>query len=291
MRRLLLVCLLLTACGTSTATDRPVVVATTTQLGDFVRAVAGDRVAVHQILEPNTDPHEYEPRPRDVRTAQGAKLVFASGNGLDDWIGDVASKAVTIAPEHLERRIDDDPHWWHDPRNAQAAVLTIRDALAKAFPDDTAGFDARAERYLAALRALDAGIAKCMSAVPPAQRKLVTSHDAFGYFTARYGITVVGAIIPSLSTRAQPSAGQIAQLADQVRREHVRAIFPESSLNPKLAQALARETGARADYELYGDTLGPEGSTGATYLTMEAANADAMVRGFTGGARGCAPRG
>src|ERR1700754_3997560 len=102
MRRLLLVCLLLTACGTSTATDRPVVVATTTQLGDFVRAVAGDRVAVHQLLQPNTAPHEYEPRPRDVRTAQGAKLVFASGNGLDDWIGDVAAgNVLTIAPEHL----------------------------------------------------------------------------------------------------------------------------------------------------------------------------------------------
>jgi len=90
---------------------------------------------------------------------------------------------------------------------------------------------------------------------------------------------------------AEHIPSHVAQLADQVRREHVRAIFPESSLNPKLAQALARETGARADYELYGDTLGPEGSTGATYLTMEAANADAMVRGFTGGARGCAPRG
>jgi zinc/manganese transport system substrate-binding protein len=98
---------------------------------------------------------------------------------------------------------------------------------------------------------------------------------------------VVGAVIPSQTTQAQASAGDVARLARLIRREHVRAVFPESSLNPRLAQALARETGARSDLRLYGDTLGPRGSTGATYLGMERANADAMVRGFTGGARGC----
>ena len=117
------------------------------------------------------------------------------------------------------------------------------------------------------------------------ERKLVTSHDAFGYFARRYGITVVGAVIPSQSTQAQPSAGQIAELAALVRREHVKAVFPESSMNPKLAEAIAAQTGARADYTLYGDTLGPAGSNGDTYLQMERANADAMVEGFTGGAQ------
>ena len=101
------------------------------------------------------------------------------------------------------------------------------------------------------------------------------------------GIHVVGAVIPSQTTQAQPSAGDVARLARVIRREHVRAVFPESSLSPRLAQALARETGARSNYELYGDTLGPKGSAGATYLGMEEANADAMVRGFTGGAHGC----
>src|SRR5262249_33917072 len=135
---------------------------------------------------------------------------------------------------------------------------------------------------------LDAGIAACMRRVPAAQRKLVTDHDAFGSFARRYGIEVVGTVIPSQTTQAQPSAGDLAQLVRTIRREHVHAVFPESSVNAKLAQAIARETGASADATLYGDTLGPAGSPGATYLGMERHNADAMVRGFTGGRQGCA---
>jgi ABC-type Zn uptake system ZnuABC Zn-binding protein ZnuA len=127
--------------------------------------------------------------------------------------------------------------------------------------------------------------------VPPAERKLVTDHDAFGYFTGRYDIRVVGAVIPSQTTQAQPSAGDTAELADTIEREGVRAIFPEESLNAKLAEALADQTGVTAEYVLYGDTLGPGDSPGATYLQMERFNADAMVRGFTGGERGCTIRG
>jgi zinc/manganese transport system substrate-binding protein len=128
-----------------------------------------------------------------------------------------------------------------------------------------------------------------MNAVPAARRKLVTDHDAFGYFADHYGIEVVGAVIPSQTTQAQPSAKDLAALAKLIEREQVKAIFPESSLSPKVAEAIASQTGASADYTLYGDTLGPAGSSGATYLTMEAANANAMVRGFTGGRRGCQP--
>jgi ABC-type Zn uptake system ZnuABC Zn-binding protein ZnuA len=126
-----------------------------------------------------------------------------------------------------------------------------------------------------------------MAQVPRSQRKLVTDHDAFDYFAARYGIQVVGAVIPSQSTHAEPSAGETAKLIDLVRREHVKAVFPETSMNSKLAEAVARATGARSDLTLYGDTLGPDGSPAATYIGMERANADAMVRGFTGGRRGC----
>ena len=125
--------------------------------------------------------------------------------------------------------------------------------------------------------------------LPAARRKLVTDHDAFGYFAGRYGIEVVGAVIPSQTTQAQPSAKDLSALAKLIEREHVEAIFPESSLSPKVAEAIADQTGASADYSLYGDTLGPDGSSGATYLRMEAANANAMVRGFTDGGRGCRP--
>ena len=315
--------LLVAACGgedeggapaRSAAAERPVVVATTTQLGDIVRQVAGDAADVHQVLQANTDPHEYEPRPDDVKAVAGAKVVFESGNELDHWMEELVEQAggspveVAIAPDHTPHKVEGehheegeeggdehggeesefDPHWWHDPRNVEAATGVIEAELAKAAPANAATYKANAAAYVKKVQTLDQGIETCMGSVPAAERKLVTSHDAFGYFTARYGVTVVGAAIPSQSTEAQPSAGEIAKLAAVVRREGVKAVFPESSINPQLAETLARQTGAKADYVLYGDSLGPEGSPGATYLGMEAANADAMVEGFTGGERGCA---
>jgi ABC-type Zn uptake system ZnuABC Zn-binding protein ZnuA len=290
------------AAGSSSAPGAVDVIVTTTQLGDVVRAVGGDAVNVHQILRPNTDPHNYEPRPNDIEATAGAKLVVTSGDRLDAWMADVvrnAGGAPTVLDAGAGRPVGlpgqssgpdasrFDAHWWHDPRNVEYAVKRIRDALAKADPKATARIDAGATSYLDKLGALDAGIATCMDKVPAAQRKLVTDHDAFNYFAKRYGIAVVGAVIPSQTTQAQPSAGDLAALTATIRREHVKAIFPESSINPKLADAIARETGASSNYTLYGDTLGPADSAGATYLTMEAANADAMVRGFTGDAQRC----
>jgi ABC-type Zn uptake system ZnuABC Zn-binding protein ZnuA len=264
--------------------------------------VGGSAVTVHQILQPNTDPHEYEPRPLDVESTAQADVVFENGDGLDNWMGKVVSQAGghprvvdlgASAPLKLPGQSSGpeasrfDPHWWHDPRNAEAAVLAIRDALAKAAPEHTALFDRNAEAYIAKLKGLDSHIASCFAHVPRGERKLVTDHDAFGYFAKRYGISVVGAVIPSQTTQAQPSAGDTAKLIALVRREHVKAIFPESSINPRLAKTIAKETGASSSYTLYGDTLGPQGSAGATYLGMEAANADAMARGFSGGTTTC----
>src|SRR3954447_21133496 len=277
--------LLLAGCG-STGGGNAVVVATTTQIADWARIVGGDAVSVHQILRPNTDPHEYEPRPSDVQAASGAKVVFESGDGLDRWMDKVVSapggsqKVVDLGAE-VPVKIGDDQHWWHDPRNAEAAVGVISDELSHAVPESSTTFRRNAEAYLTRLRELDRSIAACFSSIPKSERKLVTDHDAFDYFARRYGITVVGAVIPSQTTQSQPSAGETARLIRLVRREHVRAVFPESSLNPRLAEAIARATGASADSTLYGDALGPKTSRGATYLTMEAANADAMARGFT----------
>jgi len=297
--------LLAGGCGGTGADAGPgqvAVVASTTQIGDFARAVGGERAEVVQVLAPNTDPHDYEPRPSDVRATAKADVVLLNGDGLDRWMGDVVEAAggdprvidlgsgvpVRIPGESSGPEASRyDAHWWHDPRNAQAAVAAIRDALTRANPGARAVYARNAAAYLARLRALDHGIAACMGTVPADARKLVTDHDAFDYFARRYAITVVGAVIPSQSTQAQPSAGDVARLTRLIRREGVRAVFPESSINAKLAQAIARQTGATSDHELYGDTLGPRGSRGATYLTMERANADAMVRGFTAGARGC----
>jgi zinc/manganese transport system substrate-binding protein len=288
--------------GGSAGPGQVKVIATTTQIGDFARAVGGDRADVVQLLKPNTDPHDYEPRPSDVRETAGADVVLESGDNLDHWMGDVVKQAggdPTVidlgarAPVKVpgetegEEASKYDPHWWHDPRNAEAAVVAIRDSLSTANPDAKDAYARNADAYLAKLRALDRGIAACLDRVPADQRKLVTDHDAFNYFARRYGIAVVGAVIPSQTTQAQASAKDVAQLSKLIRREGVKAVFPESSINPKLARAIAAQTGATSDLTLYGDTLGPKDSSGSTYLTMEQANADAMARGFTGGAQRC----
>jgi ABC-type Zn uptake system ZnuABC Zn-binding protein ZnuA len=166
-------------------------------------------------------------------------------------------------------------------------VEEIRRNLAEAEPSKAAEFRRNADAYLAELKRLDRGIARCVDSVPAAERKLVTDHDALGYFARRYGITVVGAVIPSQTTQAQPSAKDVSDLVELIEREGANAVFPESGVSPKLAETIARQTGASSDRTLYSDTLGPEDSTGATYLQMEAANADAMVRGFTGDRHGC----
>jgi ABC-type Zn uptake system ZnuABC Zn-binding protein ZnuA/ABC-type Mn2+/Zn2+ transport system permease subunit len=278
------------------------VVATTTQIGDFVREVGGPAVSVDQILQPNTDPHEYEPRPSDVEGAAGASLVFVNGDNLDNWVDQIVSDSGSdaevvdlgaVVPDRLLGETSGgeaskyDPHWWHDPGNVEAAVRQIERSLAASEPAFRAQFARNAGRYLAKLRRLDRGIAKCIDTIPVDRRRLVTDHDAFGYFAHRYGIEVVGAVIPSQTTQAQPSAKDLSALVALIDREHVRAIFPESSLSPKVAEAIAAQTGATSDYTLYGDTLGPTGSGGATYIAMEEANADAMVRGFSGGRHGC----
>jgi zinc/manganese transport system substrate-binding protein len=278
------------------------VVATTTQLGDFARQVGGPKVAVHQILAPNTDPHGYEPRPSDVEATAGADVILLSGDNLDAWMKKVVSDSGSdgevidlgaVAPEKVPGETSGpeasryDPHWWHDPRNAKAPVNAIAAAIGDASAALNGEAAANAKGYDAKLAARDRGIQSCFQRVPATKRKLVTDHDAFNYFAKRYGIQVVGAVIPSQTTQAQASAGDLAKLSKLIDGEGVTAVFPESSLNPKVSQAIARETGATSNYELYGDTLGPKGSAGATYLGMEAANADAMVRGFTGGKQGC----
>jgi ABC-type Zn uptake system ZnuABC Zn-binding protein ZnuA len=319
--------LALAGCGGSDSTSsdgRVDVVATTTQIGDWVSEVGGEAVSVHQILQPNTDPHEYEPRPSDVKAVAEAQLVFANGDELDHWIEEVVADSGsdaelvdlgTVVPVRLpgegeehedgeeghdhdaeaEAEAEDghhhdseyDPHWWHDPTNAEAAVEEIERRLVAADPADAAEIEAGADAYLAELKAMDEKIAACVDSVPAAERKLVTDHDAFGYFPNRYGIEVIGAVIPAQTTEGQPSAKDLSELAEEIEHEGVKAVFPESSVSSSVAEAIARQTGASADYTLYGDTLGPADSDGATYIGMEEANADAVVRGFTGGEHGC----
>jgi ABC-type Zn uptake system ZnuABC Zn-binding protein ZnuA len=268
------------------------VVATTTQAADLARNVGGDRVEVVGLLAPNSDPHEYEVRPRDMQALVDADLVVRSGGDLDDWLQEAIEGSGSEAPVLTlidgVRTTDDDPHWWQDPRNAILAAGEIERSLSEVDRAGAAGYAANAGRYETRLRRLDREVAACIAEVPAAQRKLVTTHDALGYYARRYGIEVVGAVIPSLSTSGQPSAGETAELIKTIRDEDVKAIFAESSVNAKVEEAIARETGATVGKALWADTLGPPGSDGATYADSIASNTRALVDGLTGGERTCA---
>jgi ABC-type Zn uptake system ZnuABC Zn-binding protein ZnuA len=180
-----------------------------------------------------------------------------------------------------------DPHWWQDPRNAIAAVEAIRDELIAIDPGGAAGYRRNAAAYVAELERLDRSIAGCMDEVPAGERLLVTSHDALGYYADRYGIDVIGATIPSLSTQAQPSAGETADLIDLIRSSGVSTIFPEAGVSEQLEEAIASGAGASVGGQLWADTLGPEGSDGATYVAAMESNTAKLVDGFTDGRRSC----
>lgn len=281
--------LALGACGNGDSGVR--VVATTTQVADWADQIKGEGFTVHQLLKPNTDPHEYEPRPDDVEALADADVIFRSGGDLDDWVDEAAADAGSNAEvidlsnglPHLRRSGGElDPHWWHDPRNVTRAVLRMAEGLVRAAPEREAQVAQRTRSYALLVRAADLEVGRCMRSIATAQRQLVTDHDAFGYFADRYGLEVIGTVIPARTTVAQPSAGELARLADTIERERVRAVFPESSVSADVARAIARQTGADSSHVLYADTLGPAGSRAANYVGMLVANADSIVRGLTG---------
>ena len=283
---------LLAGCGSGGGDGRPTVVATTTQAADLARGVAGDRAEVRGILAPNSDPHDYEVRPGDVKALARATLVVRSGGDLDAWLSGAIDSAGADAPvlDMIDRvgPEGEDPHWWQDPRRAQAAVQAIGAALAQADPAGASTYEANARRSARRLRALDTAVRRCIAKIPADGRTLVTTHDALGYYARRYGLRVVGTVIPSLSTQAQASAGDLAELVDTIRRERVKAIFAESSVNASVEDAIAQETGARVGRPLWADTLGPPGSSGETYVESIAANTRALVGGLSGGELTCA---
>ena len=290
---------LVAGCGDDSANDARTLtaIATTTQVADLTRNVGGERVNVRGLVQPRSDPHGYEPRPSDARAVAEADVVFRSGGDLDEWLDDLLGNAGEDVPtvtlldsvRTIEGEGETDPHWWQDPRNAVLAVEAIGDALVEVDPDGREEYERNARVYVDRLRGLDRSIADCIRMVPVYQRKLITTHDAFGYFARRYDIEIVGALIPSLSTQAQPSAKDTIELVEQIEREGAKAIFPESALNPKLEQAVAREAGAEVGDQLWADSLGPQGSDGDTYIKALASDTADLVEGFTGGEVRCTP--
>lgn len=279
--------LLLSACSNTPASDGRVrVVATIAPVGALVQAVAGDAIRLDILVKPGVDPHGYELKATDARAVADADLILRNGLGVDAFLDKALknSKGVVVtitdglplreaSPEKGQKGASKDPHVWHDPRNDIAMVDTIVKALSTAAPDHAATFATNGKAYQERLRATDVEVQAIIETIPAANRKMVTDHDALGYFAARYGIIIVGTVIPSVSTAAEPSAADIAALVQTIRREGVHAIFAESSVAPKVARRVAEETKITIIDDLFGDSLGDKASGADTVEGMLLTNA------------------
>jgi ABC-type Zn uptake system ZnuABC Zn-binding protein ZnuA len=267
------------------------VVATTTQVADLAANVGGDRVRVTGLLKPGIDPHDYEPSPADIDAIAHADLVLENGVGLEAWLGDTIDGSgfdgpVVDTSQGVRLRMvggAPDPHIWQDPGNAERMAANIERGLAAAEPSAAGAFRANLAAYTKDLRALDAEVQRQVDSL--ANRKVVTDHDAFGYYLDRYGLELVGSVIPSFDSSAELSGRDIRDLVAKVRATGVKAIFSETTLPPRAAETIGREAGVKVvtgDDALYGDSLGPPGSDGDTYLKMIRHNTATIVGNLSG---------
>jgi zinc/manganese transport system substrate-binding protein/manganese/iron transport system substrate-binding protein len=270
------------------------IVATTTQVEDFVGNVGGERITLLPVLAPDDDPHSYQPTANDARNFAAADVVFANGVGLETWLDPLLNNVrpgtavvwlgddsgIALLQGSGNEQSQGDPHVWQDPTNAQKMVSVIRDTLIAADPDGAPTYQANATAYSDQLGQLDQWIGQQIQSIPPDQRKLVTNHDAFMYYVNRYGLTFVGSVIPSLSTEAEPSAAETRQLVQSIADEHVKAIYTESSVNPRLEQQIAQVAGVKVYSSLYGDALGQPSSSGGTYIDSMRSNTRQIVDGL-----------
>jgi manganese/iron transport system substrate-binding protein len=270
------------------------VVVTSTILTDLTATVGGDEIAVTGLLDPGDDPHLYEPVPQDTIALEQADLIVYNGYNLEPALirlingAGVQAEKIALAegvpPLEFEYdgQTEPDPHVWGDVENAIAMVEAIAATLSTQYPEDAAVFAANAAALVAELRSLDDWIATQMDTIPPAQRTLVTTHDAFQYYANAYGLTVLGTLI-GISTEEQPSAQTVQRLVEAIRQAQVPAIFAETTLNPALITTVAQEAGVTlADPALYSDSLGAEGSGAETYVDMMVRNTETVVMALGG---------
>lgn len=278
--------------GTSDA--RPNVVATSTVIADWAAQVGGDQIELTSILQPGADPHVYEPVPADTIAFEDADLIFYNGYNLEPNLirllnaAGVDAQRVAVGevvpPLDLQKGSTTvpDPHVWGDVSNAVPMVEAIRDQLIELAPDQAELFTANAAAYITKLNQLHNWVEIQTATIPPAQRQLVTTHDAFQYYANAYGLTVVGTLI-GLSTEEQPSARTVQQLVSSIQESGVPAIFAETTINPQLITTVANESGvALAPQALYSDSIGAPGSDGDSYLAMMAANTRSIVENLGG---------
>lgn len=297
--------------GASAAADALPVVATTTQVADLVRNVAGDRAEVTQLVQPNESAHSFDPTAADLLAVSEAKVLVVNGAGLEPWLDSVtaaagfsglridSSEGIELGgshshdddyadeadDDHAEEADDDhaeekNPHIWMAPANAEQMVRNIADGLAKADPDSAQTYEDNAVAYIAKLTALDKWVSESINQVPEADRLMVSNHDAFYYYLKAYHITFVGSIIPNFEDNAEPSAAQLQELIVEIKKLGVKAIFSEAAIDPKAAEQVAKSAGVTVysgDDALYGDSLGPAGSDGATYIDATIHNTTVLL--------------
>jgi len=261
-----------------------------TILTEIAQQVGGDRVAVTAHVKAGVDPHEFEPTPSDLKTVGDAQLILLSAKHMEGYVGKLKESTGTKAAlvevgdgfaslkmksEENPGKVVEDPHWWHSIANMQKAVKIVRDELTKISPPDKDAFADRAAKYNASLDALEKWVKLELAKLPRNKRQLVTSHDAFQYFAKENGFTIYP--IEGISSADQPSSKKVGEIIATIKKEGVKAIFPEKIENPKVMTEITRESGAKVGGELYADGLGEAGSDAATYEGMYKHNVTTIV--------------
>jgi zinc/manganese transport system substrate-binding protein len=284
MRLRLWLCLVLAVTASPLqAAERLNVVASFSILGDLVRQIGGDSVNLTTLVGANSDVHVYTPTPADAKTVADARVLVINGLGLEGWLPRLlqssGSKAQTVVATAgivpLKLGSDADPHAWQSVANAKIYVANIRDALMSADPADAEIFRARTNRYLDELDALDAEVREAIAKIPPERRRVISTHDAFGYFAAAYGIAFIAPL--GVSTESEPSARDIAKIIAQVRSAKIPAVFLENISDDRLVGRIAAETGAKLGGTLFSDSLTSEKGDAPTYIAMVRHNIKALT--------------
>jgi zinc/manganese transport system substrate-binding protein len=283
IRVCLVILVAIIAAGPAQAAERLNVVASFSIIGDFVRHVGGDGVNVTTLVGPGGDAHVYAPTPADAKRVSDAKLVFVNGLGFEGWLSrllkSAGSKAAVvttssgIAPLRLGSRAD--PHAWQSVANAKVYVANIRDALVAASPADAEVFKANASAYLAELDTLEREVRKAIAKIPESRRKVISTHDAFGYFAAAYGVEFIAPL--GVSTESEASARDVARIITQIRAAKIPAVFVENITDPRLMGRISAETGAKVGGTLYSDSLTGEKGDSPTYIAMVRHNIKALT--------------
>ena len=279
--RLALVVLLAALTTPSFAQDKLKVVATFSILADFVKNVGGERVDVRALVGPNGDAHVYQPTPADAKTLVDAKVVFVNGFGFEGWMERLikasGTKAVMVTAtkgvkprkakdDHGHDHGDADPHAWQSVANAKLYVVNIRDGLSAADPAGKGTYGANATAYLAKLDALDTEVKAEIAKIPADRRKIITTHDAFGYFAAAYGVTFIAP--QGVSTESEVSAKDVARIITQIKKQKIPAVFLENVTDDRMLKRIGAESGARIGGTLYSDALTDEKGSAPSYIDM-----------------------